>query len=217
MEKSALPVMDKQYTRKCPSCNKVLYYTRNFSRNSADKQGRLCFSCSNKGENNPMFGKERIGGMLGKNHSINTRQKISDALIGKKHNEERKNKISYCVKEAMCRPDVRKHHLDSLSKTKWIKVRTDKGQLELIEKWNSLGFNLEPNYQVITNIDLFYIDGYDKEKNVVLEYDGKYHQKFEQKQKDLIRQKKIIDILKPKKFWRYNYITKQFRDVLREQ
>lgn len=30
------------------------------------------------------------------------------------------------------------------------------------------------------------------------------HCKIRQKQKNLIRQKKIIDILKPKKFWRYN-------------
>jgi actin-related protein len=35
-----------------------------------------------------------------------------------------------------------------------------------------------------------------------------------QKEKDLIRQNKIINILKPKKFWRYDVINKQFRNVL---
>lgn len=37
------------------------------------------------------------------------------------------------------------------------------------------------------------------------------------KSKDTIRQNKIIDILKPKKFWRYDAMNKQFRDVLKGQ
>jgi hypothetical protein len=48
-----------------------------------------------------------------------------------------------------------------------------------------------------------------------MEYDGKYHfTKSGQKEKDRIRQTKIIDILKPKKFWRYNAMNKQFRNIL---
>lgn len=41
------------------------------------------------------------------------------------------------------------------------------------------------------NRELFYIDRYDKEKNVVLEYDSKYHKKPYQRQKDLVRQQKL--------------------------
>ena len=55
-----------------------------------------------------------------------------------------------------------------LHQSQWLKVKTDKGQLELIDKWNKLGFDFEPNYQVKTDQDLFYVDGYDKEKNVAL-------------------------------------------------
>ena len=54
----------------------------------------------------------------------------------------------------------------------------------------------------------------DKEKNVILEYDSKYHLKSKQQKKDLIRQNKIIDILKPKKFWRYDTVNKKLRNVL---
>jgi hypothetical protein len=50
----------------------------------------------------------------------------------------------------------------------------------------------------------------------VVEYDSKYHHGKQQKEKDLIRQQKIIDILKPKKFWRYNSIIKDIKDVLSE-
>ncbi len=53
-----------------------------------------------------------------------------------------------------------------------------------------------------------------KYENVVLEYDGRYHSKPQQK--DLLRQQKIIDILKPKKFWRYNSTTKQIKNILGE-
>ena len=127
---------------------------------------------------------------------------------------ETKDKLSDASKKAWNDPTIRKKYNDALEKTKWLKVRTDKGQLELLNKWNYLGFNFEPNFQVKTDQDLFYIDGYDKEKNVVLEYDGKYHNRKQQKEKDLIRQQKIIDILKPKKFWRYDSINKNFYNVI---
>ena len=70
---------------------------------------------------------------------------------------------------------------------------------------------------VITDTDLFYIDGYDKEKNVVLEFDSKYHRRFGQREKDLIRQQKIIDILKPKRFWRFDSESKQIKNAIGEK
>jgi hypothetical protein len=143
-------------------------------------------------------------------HKINTRI----AVLKRYTNPDEKIKTSRSTKKAMRRPDVRKKHLQGLLHSKWLRCRTDKGQLELLEKWNRMGFLFEPNYQIHTEADLFYIDGYDKEKNVVLEYDSKYHQRSNQKQKDLIRQNKIIDILKPKKFWRYEAENKQCKNVL---
>jgi len=52
-------------------------------------------------------------------------------------------------------------------------------------------------------------------KNIVLEYDSKYHNR--QKQKDLVRQEKIINILKPKKFWRYDVVNKQCKNILERE
>jgi hypothetical protein len=142
------------------------------------------------------------------------RKKLSDAQSARFVNVGERKKTSDAVKKAMHRPDVRKKHLDALHHSKWIKVRTDKGQLELLKKWNRMGFLFEPNYQLKTDQDLFYIDGYDKEKNVVLEFDSEYHSKPYQQKKDLVRQNKIIYILKPNKFWRYNSTNKQFKNVL---
>ncbi len=53
-----------------------------------------------------------------------------------------------------------------------------------------------------------------KKYNIVLEYDSKYHQKINQKQKDLVRQNKIIEILRPNKFWRYDSTNKKFKSII---
>jgi hypothetical protein len=224
------------YKRKCPKCNteictgKLGYYY-GLQRNS------LCMSCSKKGCNNPIFGKHhtentktkmgvsKMGNrnpLFGKlvydrtgcSMSSETKQQMSLSQTIRYSNYNEIEKTSRAVTTAMHRPDVRKKHIEGLFNSKWIKVKTDKGQLELLEKWNKLGFHFEPNYQVHTDTDLFYIDGYDKEREIVLEYDSKYHSKREQIEKDLIRQNRIINILTPKKFWRYDAVNKQCKNVL---
>jgi len=67
---------------------------------------------------------------------------------------------------------------------------------------------------LMSSFQKFYVDGYDPIHNIVLEYDGKYHTSVGQQKRDLIRQQKIIDILHPKKFWRYDSKNKSFQNVL---
>jgi hypothetical protein len=177
--------------------------------------------CGNKswmfGKNISDITKKKMSAVkLGKKLSNNTKEKLSKSQIKRYLNITEKDKTSKSVKEAMYRPDVRKKHLDALYRSQWLKVKTDKGQLELIESFNSFGFNFQLNFQVKTDQDLFYIDGYDQKHNIVLEYDSKYHNKLSQKQKDLVRQQKIIEILKPKKFWRYDAVNKEFTEVIGE-
>ena len=186
----------QQWIRTCPICKGKIIYIIYRTWWRANKLNRKCNNCQSEIRKKTQFRKGEV----------------SDRLLKFYSNEEERIRIQKLTKEAMHRPDVRKKHLDALHQSKWIKVKTDKGQLELIEKWNRLGFNFQPNYQLKTDVDLFYVDGYDKEKNVVLEYDSKYHKR--QEEKDLVRQEKIIDILKPKRFWRYDVVNKQFRNVL---
>jgi hypothetical protein len=163
---------------------------------------------------------------LGIKHSEETKEKIKNSKIGQKHTEETKKKLSVPqsedvkrkrsngLKNAWKNPIHRKNWINSLILTKFIGRRCDKGQLELLEKWNRLGFSFEPNYQIYGDDYLYYIDGYDSIHNVVLEYDSKYHNTPHFKKKDLIRQNKIIDILNPSKFWRYDSINKKYKNVL---
>lgn len=157
----------------------------------------------------------------GKRLSDVTRNKMSLARKGvirpwmhRTPSDDTKRKLMVSSKQAWETPETRKKYHLALSKTKWIKVRSDIGQLELLEKWNRLGFRFESNYQLRTETDLFYLDGYDPIHKVVFEYDGKYHQKTHQQQRDLIRQQKIIDTLQPIKFWRYNAPGKTFSNII---
>jgi len=150
-----------------------------------------------------------------KKHTDKSKKEISLSSIKMWKNPQKRKYIIKCIKLALHRPDIRKKYIESMFKTPWLKTKMDSGQLELIEKWNRLGFNFEINYQVTNNIDfLAYLDGYDKEHNVALEYDSKYHNCSYQKKKDLVRQQKIINILKPKKFWRYDLVNKLWNNVL---
>ena len=194
-------------TRNCPQCKNPVSHRNVVSFKRAVRHNAVCHRCSVQG---------RRGQGLGRKASLEARRNISKSHLGQFVSGETRCKLSDASKNAWNNPSIRKKYYDSLARTKYLQVRTDKGQLELLEKWNRLGFKFEPNYQVHTDTDLFYIDGYDKEHNVVLEYDSHYHTKLAQQQKDLIRQHKVIDILKPKKFWRYNAVKKQCENVLGE-
>ena len=198
-------------TRRIKTSQSLIGNTRRLGYKMSEET-KLKISLANKG---------RAHWNKGGHLSDTTRTKMSLARKGIPHpwmrrvpTDETKMKLTMASKNAWKAPYIRKKYHDALQKTKWINVRTDKGQLELLEKWNRLGFQFQPNYQVRTDTDLFYIDGYDPVHNVILEYDGKYHHKPGQKEKDTIRQQKIIQTMNPKKFWRYNAVNKTFQDIL---
>ena len=211
---------------KCSKCKKDVVLLHKGNAVSNVRKNRKCASCSSKTK----VGLPNFHFKSGHIHSNECKEKISNSVkqamyrpdIRKKHIDaiekiENKEKLSIIRKLVWQNPISRKKYYESLMKTKFLGRRCDVGQPELIEKWNRLGFNFQINYPLYTNDFLCYIDGYDKEKNVVLEYDGKYHKKLGQINKDLIRQNKIIDILKPKKFWRYDVVNKKMINVLKEK
>lgn len=211
------------YKRNCPECGKEILYTslESFRRANHNSKCRYCCNVlrgktsNRKGCTHSTKSKLAISKFQsGKKVSLTTRYLMSSFQKNRYSDPTELKKMANAVKIAMHNPDVRKKHIEALHKTKWLKVRTDIGQLEMIDKWNRLGIKFEPNYQIKTEHDLFYIDGYDPIHNIVLEYDSKYHKSIGQQQKDLIRQQKIIDILRPKKFWRYNSENKSFQNVL---
>lgn len=205
-----------KYVRNCPKCYKEIYYSREDNLKRDKKKNLLCRSCCRKGRIFSDEHRKKLSeGKIGKKQSIIVRLKNSNTNKQRFLNDPSlKKKMSETSKKILHLPEIRKKHIEAMTKINFLGKMYDIGQLELIEKWNRLGFNFQPNYQVHTDDFLCYIDGYDEKKNVVLEYDSKYHTSIDRQKKDLIRQQKIIDILNPKKFWRYDAVNKQFKNVL---
>ena len=70
--------------------------------------------------------------------------------------------------------------------------------------WNGFHGKNKKEYQ----LNYYFLDYYDMENNIVIEWDEKYHNKKKQKEKDIIRQKYIINNLQCG-FYRIDEITKE--------
>lgn len=212
-----------EYKRTCPKCNCDIVYTSldSFRHSIPTSKCRWCCNvlrgnvsnrngCHHTEKSKLAISKSRTGKKL----PFTTRIKMSMGQKKRYSNPIELQKMAVAVKEAMHRPDVRRKHINALHKSKWLKVKTDIGQMELLTKLNVCGFQFEPNYQVHTDLDLFYVDGYDPVHNIAIEYDSKYHKSIGQQTKDRIRERKIIDFLHPNKFWRYDSETKTISNIL---
>ena len=233
--------MKEIFTRSCPSCGDELIYKNIVSFKRAKKNNSLCKSCISKlqwdtpeikkkmcnemkksfkktwGESSPAKGikwteeskksvsKSRTGRKMSLKHKINT----TLGNIKRYKNPKQRQNTSLKAKQQWANPEIRNK---MVSNSNWNNVRMDRGQKEFIEKWNNLGFNFEINYQLKDSNSGFlaYLDGYDPIYNIVIEYDGYGHGYL----KDLPRQNKIIELLNPKKFWRFNRKTKTIQNVL---
>jgi len=185
------------FERSCPKCGKILKHFTSASLKAIAKKGRTCRSCANKGENNPMYG--RTGekcpryGTIGEKHP----------LFGVPVPEDRKKKISKHHKGIK----LSEEHKQSLSRAAIKRIKESPGQfapnynLKSIPILQQVARDLGLNIQHAENGGEFYIkglgywvDGYDKEKNVVIEYYEKAHNRF--REKDEKRKQEIMNFLK---------------------
>lgn len=203
------PVSNQQYprTRKilvsCIDCGKIRIVTL------ADyllSKSEFCKSCWRKGDNNPAKKEEarkklRRKGIKNLNYVTidwrktfsKQRSGINNPMFGKKHKDETRRKM----------------RLNTINRIE--KSISNGGQIQPL--YNSEGCKIIDEYgkkygyhfQHAENGGEFYIkelgywvDGYDKEKNTVIEIDESFHFNPDGslKEKDLKRQKEIIDFLK---------------------
>jgi len=208
-----------EFKRNCPDCGvEIIHKSENkiYAKNAwyhARKHKKLCISCCQKNKHPTEIGRMNMSkSQLGRKHSEATKLKQSNTAKQRYEDPNNRKEMSIIMKKVLHKPDVRKKHIQSM--LKWCGRSIDKGCLELIENLNRAGLKLIPNYIVTDNDFLGYLDGYDPVHSIAFEFDTKYHFKNKQKEKDLIRQNKIIDILKPKKFLRYNAVNKTWKNVL---
>jgi hypothetical protein len=206
----------RRWVRNCPKCNKELMYKNKYKCKYAERDKLLCNRCcqlgifvgrklpqhqiellkQRTGKNNPMFGK-KVSNL--------TRQKMSVAhkrRIGKPLTESAKQKI-------------REYRAN------WIINNKGGSQYNPNACTYFDSLNVQNNWKLQHALNGgeimcvgYFLDAYDKERNIVVEYDEPKHYDVygNLKQKDVLRQQRIITHLGCK-FFRYNERTKELYEV----
>jgi len=192
------------FTRNCPTCGISMKYSTIYEVNRHNKNETKCVSCAAK---NKKFSEEHRKNLskanTGKHHSEETRTKLSILNKGKKLSEETKKKIAESNRgKSHTNEAIQKMRVSTLNRLEktigQVSPRYNPEACKAIDEYGRLyGYN----FQHAENGGEFYIkelgywvDGYDKEQNVVIEYYENFHNR--QKKKDLRRQKEIVEHLK---------------------
>jgi len=187
-----------KFIRICPSCGKEIHYTTNKVFWKAQKHTSTCRPCFYKR-------------LIGRKHSIATKNKIgaSNSISlrgnipynkGLPMNEDQKIKcrVAHLGKKASDETK-RKHRIDRLRRLKEYKIppTEDRGAADFFRRLNKNGFDFKPK----TFWNLGYIaDGYDENLHVWMEFDPPHHYYVDGKlkDKDVVRQKNIVEYFKSK-------------------
>lgn len=213
------------YIRKCPNCKKEIIYKKKRYCDDAEKNNRKCRYCwMNSEDYRQKISKVHKGKILTDEIKEKMRKsklgrkrmpfseewklKIKNGHLGKKHSEETKKKIGIANKNCSdeTRLKLRKARIKQIQKDKFdgnqISPSFNKDACKIIDEY---GKNHGYNFQHAMNggehfiPELgYWVDGYDKNKNVVIEYYEKFHSWGKHKIKTEYRQKQIINFLKCK-------------------
>ena len=140
---------------------------------------------------------EAIKYNTGKVHSIEHNKRISDAIKGKKHSDETKSKICQKLTGIVRREDTKEKlrilRLQQISDQGVVRC-FNKNACDFIDAFGiKRGFSfIHGNNGGEIMLNGYMVDGYDKERNIVFEYDEDKHEAFKQKMKDLKRTDRII-------------------------
>ena len=194
---------EKKWKRNCPKCNNILIYYSRQNLWRANKNKCLCKICGLSGNN---FAKNY-------KHTDITKEKIKMAGLGRKHTKEVRLKISNSKKGKPSTLILTEIMREKMRLSRWKQIENMGGgptynpkACKYIDKLNKkFGWSLQHamNGGEI-KISGYSVDGYDKEKNIVFEYDEPNHNEPKRKNRDIIRQERIIRKLKPSLFVRYD-------------
>jgi hypothetical protein len=196
----------KEYVRICPKCGKEIEYKTKKILQTAIKINKPCKSCvqseSKIGEKNHMFGKK---------HSIETIDKIKEKRKDQKFSNETRDKMSISSKLRLEEYNHwlgKKHKQESIDKMRVIsanRIHDNKwhpsfnvNACKIIDEYgekNGYDFQHALNGGEFFIKELgYWVDGYDKKNNVVIEYYEKAHEYFIEK--DNVRINEIKNFLK---------------------
>ena len=188
----------EEHKRKIGEANKGKTLGRRLSKETKQKM-----SLARKGEKNPMFGIRRYGKdnpnygnnkLFGTHLSEETKIKISNAHKGKKATIQSKYKMRLSA-------------LDRVRKRGIIPYRNfNTKACEYFDRLNKeKGWNLRHALNGgEVEICGFFVDAFDNNKKIIVEYDEPQHRSPSRNKRDIERQKQIIELFNPKEFWRFS-------------
>ena len=190
---------NKNFKKVCPKCSRDIFFSRKSVLKLSFKNNSLCRSCC----------------QIGKKFSNETKNKIKKSLIGKRRPKEICDKIIKSMSNWIGKP----HSEETKCKLRMTTINFLKKRgilpstrnynpkaCEFIDKLNKeKGWNLQHALNG-GEVELYgyFVDGYDKEKNIIFEYDELSHERRNRKQKDLTKQNSLIKQINPVLFLRYN-------------
>jgi len=202
---------EKKYFRNCPQCNRTLGHTTEKQMKLAVKNQQLCNSCGRKGELHWNYlgikkNCKDCGTEIDKRstrcrsckqkHQIKKQGVIPEFLNSKRNTGLKHSKKT---KKLMSEIAIKERRVKQLSS-----VNYNKGSIVILEKFgkeNGLKLQHAENGGEFTvdipNGNTYFLDGYDKEKNVVVEYieNSSWHYSPKKKKYHTLRRKEIIDYL----------------------
>ena len=213
-----MEIIDKIFSKNCPVCGKIQTYSNKKVLYIAIKKNAKCNSCKriglipwNKGiKMSEEFKIKCSERQKGKVNVWNKGLKMSDAFKNKCKDRQIGKKYSNTTKQKL-----RALAIQRMNKQKVIAAYNPKACSFI----NDINSKMKINLKHALNggeeiINGYYLDGYDKERNIIFEYDEPHHLSSRKKQKDLNRQNILIDVLKPNLFLRYNEANGELIDII---
>jgi len=197
-----------------PNCEKTIYYDCKWNLTKATKNNSKCKSCSVFGKNNPQFGKiGELSGTFNRKHTDDEKAKMGQQSIG---NTYKLNYITSSKTKLKMRLSAIKRIERNIGKI------SPNYNPKTIPIWNEINETLGWKLQHAEDggefhvIELgYWIDAYDKERNIAIEFDEyKHFRNGILIDKDVIKQKEITEFLGCK-FYRIKY-NQTWQEVLSE-
>lgn len=200
---------EKFYIKNCPQCYSVMRYKKWNRRNESIKKNRICQTCANKNMQSPEGNFTILNDVIKyiRNCPLCNKELLYVERSHRNKAEKRKQKCYSCANSINISKKIREKTFFS---------RYNPKACDFMDKWGKInGYNfqhaLNGGEYFISKLG-YWVDGYDKEKNVVFEYDEKQHYTSENLllEDDRNRMDKIIRNLSCK-FFRYNELTKEIK------
>ena len=187
------------YIRKCRSCGKNIKYSCRRSFVLCEKNNTICVKCATKES------AKYIDRSFQKTKEY--REMMSNSI---KKSEKSKNKFTEELREKLRNAKLKQ--IRQLG-TKYTYNPNACKFIESFGKKNGYNFQHALNGGEII-VSGYSLDGYDKEKNIIFEYDEPKHNCISVKKNDQIRENRIIEKIKPKMFIRYNEEYDELYEVI---